>query len=234
MLAGAAAILFVASAIQRITGMGLALVASPFLVLVLGSSVGVQVVQVVGLAVCGAAAWQLRRDCHRGKAGLLLASSLVGLVPGALLARAMSPAWLSVLIGGVTLLALVASLAVRRAPAFAGLATAGALSGFMNVTAGVGGPPLVIYANTTRWHHVEYVATVQLFFAAVNALSVAGRGWPPLPGPAWAAVAAASGAGLWTGHRLARHVSADALRWAVWGLAALGAAAALIRGLLSL
>ena len=74
-LVGAGVVLFFGSLIQRVTGMGLALVASPFLVLLLGSVTGVQTLQVVGLGVCLASAITLWSDVNIRLAILLLVMS---------------------------------------------------------------------------------------------------------------------------------------------------------------
>ncbi len=89
--------------------MGLALVASPLLVLVLGATTGVQMIQVVGLVVCLVSAWMLRRDINYGRVGILLAASLFGIVPGSWMARSLPSSWLMIVIGCITLLALFMS-----------------------------------------------------------------------------------------------------------------------------
>lgn len=226
-------IVLLGSAIQRVTGMGLALVASPFLVLVLGTDLGIQTVQVVGLGVCALSAWQLRASINWRRAGVLLACAVVGLAPGTWVVRVLPPAWLSVVIGAVTVLALLVSAAVgevtwMRRPV--GGVAAGAASGFMNVTAGVGGPPVVVYARSIGWEYSQYVATVQLYFTGLNGLSLAGRGMPALSVAQWCAVAAAAGAGLLIGQALAGRISEVAARRVIFVVAMLGSVTTLVRG----
>lgn len=236
-LVGAGVVLFVGSFIQRVTGMGLALIASPLLVLVLGPAVGVQVVQIVGLAVCAVSAWMLRADINYRKFGWLLLASVVGLIPGAWIARTLPSSWLMIVIGSITLIALASTRLLRRARVFegtAGTGLAGALSGFMNITAGVGGPPLVIYATSTRWNYIEYVATVQIFFAALNALSVAGRGIPNLPPITWIVAAASSAVGLLLGHLFGARINDRLAAKAIVVIAVAGSLAAILRGCLAL
>lgn len=235
--AGMGCIILLGSLIQRVTGMGLALVASPFLVLVLGADLGVQTVQVVGLGVCALSAWQLRGDISRRKAGLLLVCSVAGLVPGAWVARALPGAWLSIVIGTVTALALLASALVHSAAPFEGargIALTGALSGFMNVTAGVGGPPVVIYANSVRWAYAEYVATAQLYFTGLNALSLVGRGVPALGAGHWGVVVATAVAGLIIGGRIGSSIDERTARTAILVVALGGAIATAARGVSAL
>lgn len=236
-LIGTGVIVLLGSLIQRVTGMGLALVASPFLVLVLGADLGVQTIQAVGLGVCALSAWQLRASVSWRKAAALLVFSVIGLVPGAWVARALPAAWLSIVIGAITVLALVASTFVKDARVFEGtqgLSLSGVLSGFMNVTAGVGGPPIVIYASTTRWAYAEYVATVQLYFTGLNVLSLAGRGVPGLDPVEWVVVAGSAVLGLLIGHRIGSSISERVARPAIFVVALLGALATVARGVSAL
>lgn len=232
-LVGMGLIVLLGSLTQRVTGMGLALVASPLLVLVLGADLGVQTVQAVGLGVCALSAWSLRRDISWRKGLALLGAALAGLVPGTWVARALPAAWLSVVIGTVTIAALLASARaprVRTLDSTRGAALAGALSGFMNVTAGVGGPPIVIYAGSTRWAYREYVATAQMYFAGLNVLSLAGRGAPALRPGEWVAVAAAAAAGLLIGGRIGRSIDERIAGPAVFAVALVGSIATVVRG----
>ncbi len=236
-LVGVGVVLFFGSLIQRVTGMGLALVASPFLVLLLGGVTGVQTLQVVGLGVCLASAITLWSDVNIRLAILLLVSSCIGLVPGTLIARSLPASWLSILIGAVTLAALACTVFLRESSLFVGArgtGIAGALSGFMNVTAGVGGPPIVIYAHSTDWDYREYLATVQLYFAGLNVLSLLARGVPDLPAAGWAITAGSSVAGLIVGTLLSTTINESIAKKAVFVIACIGSLATVIRGVTTL
>ena len=236
-LVGTAITLFLGSFIQRVTGMGLALVAAPFLTVILGAVTGVQTLQVVGLGVCAASAIALRSDVNLRRAGVLLVASAIGLVPGVVLTRSIPTAWLGVGVGVVTLVMLASTSALSRAKAVGGTraaAAAGALSGFFNVTAGVGGPPIVIYARSTGWEYREYLATVQLFFAGLNVLSIAGRGIPQLSVAGWAVAGVAAVAGTMGGHYFGKHINDNAAKSAVFVIACVGSAAAVVKGIAAL
>lgn len=236
-LVGTGVVLALGSLVQRVTGMGLALMASPLMVLIMGPTLGVQTLQVVGLGVCLVSAVTLWRDCNVRRGLILLLAALGGLMPGVLVTRAWSAAWLSVLAGGLTLIALAATAWLRRCSIFQGtrgVLLAGALSGFMNVTSGVGGPPIVIYASTTAWAYAEYVATVQFYFVGLNLASLLGRGLPPWDATTWAVIAGSSVAGLVVGQLVAGHLNESWARRAVSVVAVTGSTAALVRGLASL
>lgn len=222
---------------QRITGMGFALMASPFLVLVLGVTDGVSTSQVLTLIASVAVLFQLWKSVEWTKAMLLILASLVGIVPGAWLARQLSAPVLAIVIGGLVIVALVAVMANDRARVFKGAsggAMAGMLSGFMNVTAGVGGPPIVLYKLSTNWAHGPYVATVQVYFIGLNIASLAAGGTPELDAATWTCAVAALCGGLLLGDRLARRVSDGHARVAIVVVALGGAAATIVKGLLDL
>jgi len=233
----AGVILLIGSFIQRVTGMGLALVASPFLVLTLGATTGVQILQVVGLGVCATSAWILRRDINYRRAGIMLVASVIGLVPGALVAKHLPSSWLSIVIGAVTLAALASSAWLKRSNVFRGtpgVGLAGALSGFMNVTAGVGGPPIVIYANSTGWPYAEYVATTQLYFVGLNILSLIGRGFPSVSITSWCVIVAAAAIGTFVGHKVGSKINEDVAHKAILIVALVGSLATVVRGVVAL
>lgn len=236
-LVGVGVVLFFGSFIQRVTGMGLALVASPFLVLLLGSVTGVQTLQVVGLGVCLVSAITLRSDVNMRVAVLLLVASAIGVVPGTLIANALPASWLGILIGTVTLIALASTVFLRKSRLFVGArgtGIAGALSGFMNVTAGVGGPPIAIYANSTDWEYKEYLATVQLYFAGLNILSLIARGVPDLPTAGWMVAAGSAVAGVVIGNLLSASINDSIAKKAVFAIAGVGSLATVIQGLSAL
>jgi len=232
-----AAAVLVGAGTQRITGMGFALMASPFLVLVLGVDDGVATSQVLTLVASVIVLTQLWRSVEWRKAGLLFLAALVGIVPGAWLTRQLSPPVLAIVIGSLVIVALAAVLLDERARVFtgtAGGASAGFLSGFMNVTAGVGGPPIVLYRLSTDWAHTPYVATVQVYFIGLNTASLAARGRPELDATTWLAVLGALVAGLVVGDRLAHHVTDGQARTMIVVVALGGAISTVVKGLVGL
>ncbi len=170
-------------------------------------------------------------------AALLLVTSAIGIVPGTLIAKSLPASWLGILIGGVTLAALAATVFLRKSKLFVGArgtGIAGALSGFMNVTAVVGGPPIAIYANSTNWEYKEYLATVQLYFAGLNVLSLLARGVPDLPTAGWAVAVGAAVAGLVIGNLLSSTINESVAKKAVLAIAGIGSLATVVQGVLTL
>jgi uncharacterized membrane protein YfcA len=211
---------------QRITGMGFALVAAPFLVLLLGPVEGVVLVNVCGAVTAGAIIFRVVRDIDWKRYRALAASALLGIIPAAVLIRFIPAAVLEVLKS--------ATLPVRRRYLF----TAGGLSGFMNTAAGVGGPAVSMYSIATRWQHKSFAATMQPYFFTIGTFSLVSKAitaptsFPDLPLGMWVAVAVACLAGLVLGDVAARFVPARAAQILLIVLAYLGAAATIIRGVL--
>ena len=225
------------AAMQRVSGMGFALIAAPFLVLVLGVTEGVPLVQVLSLCASALVLASAFTHVEWRKAALLIPPGLVGILPGWWISKHMPTDVLSILIGVLVMVALLAMVADRRARIFKGTAgalSAGFLSGFMNVTAGVGGPAIVLYSLSTGWRHVEFVATAQAYFVALNTASLVAQGWPQLDGATWTLSLASLAAGLGLGEVLAKRVSAKVANVLVVGIALAGAAATILRGSMAL
>ncbi|MGN7202422.1 sulfite exporter TauE/SafE family protein [Arthrobacter sp. SAFR-044] len=225
---------------QRVTGMGFALVAAPFLVLLLGPVEGVVLVNVCGAVTAGAIIFRVVRDIDWKRYLLLAVSALAGIIPAAILIRLIPPAVLEISIGvllavGLTVLLVLksATLPERRRYLF----TAGGLSGFMNTAAGVGGPAVSMYSIATRWQHKSFAATMQPYFFTIGTFSLISKAisapdsFPVLPLAMWLAVAVACLAGLVLGDFAAKHVPARAAQILLIILAYLGAAATIIRGI---
>ncbi|MDT0401794.1 sulfite exporter TauE/SafE family protein [Streptomyces edwardsiae] len=110
---------------------------------------------------------------------------------------------------------------------------AGAASGFMTATAGVGGPALTVYALATAWRQAGFAATAQLNFAGQAALALVLKDGQELPDPVECAVLlAAVGIGLALGHVLAGRVPDKAAHRAVIVIAVAGALATTVKGAL--
>ena len=232
LLAGA---VFIGAATQRLTGLGFALVAAPMLVLVAGPVQGVLLANALSLITNLALALVLRRDVEVRRAVLLAVPAIAVIPAGAWVAAHTSPGALSVGIGALVVVALAVVIAAPglSVPAGAGPAIgAGAASGFMNVTAGVGGPALSLYAIATRWSGAGFVASAQLYFALLNASSlIAKGGLPHLDAPGVIACAGGLITGAVAGHLLAPHVAPRRVRQAIIALALAGALATIGRGL---
>jgi len=225
---------FGGAATQRVTGLGFALVASPLLVLVLGPFQGVLLANALTLCLnvfVLAATW---RAAEPRRLILLIPAALLAVHFGASVTAMVPAPVLLTLVGALVCAALLVVMMLKKVALFRGWPGeigAGALSGFMNVTAGVGGPAITLYAVGTEWEQASFVASMQIYFGALNLASIATKGLPSLPGAALPIVAIALAIGLGFGQWLARNVPVAMARQAVILLAFLGASATLAKGL---
>jgi len=192
---------------QRLTGIGFALVASPFLVLILGPTDGVHISNVLSLAAALVVLTQTFRNVDVRRALTLAVPALTAIPLGLWVTKQVSVAVLYVIVGGLVVIALLLVVVARRVALRPGISLtigAGAASGFMNVTAGVAGPAVTLYARATRWEHHSFVGTIQLYFAVVNSGSLVAKGG--LPAVSWGQFLAC-GLGLAVGAALGRVLS---------------------------
>jgi uncharacterized membrane protein YfcA len=206
----------VGAAMQRATGMGFALLSAPFIVLLLGPVSGIALVNLCGALTSAVILFRVWRDVRWRRFLVMLAAALVGIVPAVFVLLAVSAPVLEIGVGSLVVVGLTVMLLLRRGEArhrTGSLAVAGVASGFMNTTAGVGGPAMSVYAVATGWDQRSFAATLQPYFLAIGLASLAAKaGATPdalsaLPWQLWAGVAVACVIGLLLGEALAARMS---------------------------
>ncbi|AXI76455.1 sulfite exporter TauE/SafE family protein [Peterkaempfera bronchialis] len=228
-------VVLVGASVQRVTGIGFALVTAPALALLVGPGQGVLVsncaagaISAVGL--CGG--W--RRVRVSAMVPLVLAAACT--VPaGAWVADRLPERVLLTAIGltvTAAVLLVIGGVRVAALRGRAGAVVAGAASGFLNSSAGVGGPALSLYAVNARWPVREFVPNAQFYGVLVNLFSIAAKGLPALAAPGWLLVASGVAGGAVLGRLLGDRLSERQARRLVLGLALLGALATLAKGVL--
>jgi uncharacterized protein len=230
------------SMLQRMTGVGFALVAAPFIVLIAGPRTGILLVNLAGAVTSATVLTRVFRHVEWKKFLVLVPAALIGIVPGAAVVQNVPPAWLEILVGAMVLGGLTASQLQSSVwhPGTRPLAGAGAVSGFMNATAGVGGPALSIYALRTRWEQTEFAATMQPYFLAIGLASISVKlianpfSAPQLSPWAWAMIGGAILAGLIVGDLLSRRTEVRTARRLMLILAYAGSVTTVVRGVAQL
>ncbi|WP_105034485.1 sulfite exporter TauE/SafE family protein [Cryobacterium aureum] len=233
----------IGSSMQRITGMGFALVAAPFLVLLLGPVDGVIVVNVCGALTASIILLRVFRQVDWRRYGILAVCAVGGIVPGSYVLQFVPVAWLEISIGvlvaaGLTISINLGRVVVRDRLGFRVLA--GMSSGFMNTTAGVGGPAVSIYAIATGWPQRSFAATMQPYFLTIGLTSLASKfalgsaGLPQLPALVWVLIGCACIVGLIVGDRLTTVIEPHVARRLLVIVAYLGSFATILRGVLEL
>lgn len=234
-------IVLVGSAMQRISGMGLGLVAGPVLAVTMGPVEGILVVNVLAFLNAAATTATVREYVDWRKFGIIASVLILGSIPAALLVREVSGSLLQVLVGALLLVALaVTTFGQKFIPPTTGTApavVAGIAGGFMNTLAGIAGPAITVYAQASRWSQQSFAATLQPIFMVAGAISF---GTKILTGAGsltetnwliWPVGIIGMALGLWLGVRLSEKVSRPRARTLALLLATAGGLTALIRGL---
>jgi uncharacterized membrane protein YfcA len=229
-------IVLLGASVQRLTGMGFALVAVPALVLLIGPGDGVALANCAAGVICLVglmSGWQLVR--LKAMIPLILASACT--VPlGSWFSNELPESALLITMGALVTAAVLVIMRGVRVPALSGLKgalAAGAAGGFMNASAGLGGPPISLYAVNAGWTIREFVPNALFYGVVVNIFSVATNGVPRLDGSTWIAAAAGLTAGAFIGKALAGRVPENRARQLVLLLALTGGITTLVKGVLS-
>lgn len=218
---------------QFATGFGFSLVCAPFLIAAYRAPTGVQLNLVLSVVINLALLAREHRGIDFRAAGLLLVPAMMATVPVGYVVRHSPPGPLTVVAGLICLVGVVALARGREFPSVrgrAGTVAVGAVSGGMNVTAGISGPPVVLLAVNAGWPSERARPTMQLFFLGLNAVALASLGWPaevPL------GVVIALAAGVLSGLLLVGRLPASLVRPATLALAGAGSVLAVARGLVS-
>lgn len=238
------ALIVVGAIAQRIAGLGFALLVSPFLVLILGPHEGVLLINICGVVSSALITPRVWKDIDWGMFRWLAIPAVLGSVAGSFAAVGLPSAPLAVTVGAVVLVALTASLLLQRSSVVLtgnrSKAVAGLASGLTNSMAGVGGPAVSAYALLSRWPQRPFAATLQPFFTVIGSATILVKllidpgGVPPLETWMWILIPLSIIVGILAGERLAKYIRDRHARFAVVVIAFLGAATALIKGIIDL
>lgn len=228
---------------QRITGMGFALVAAPFLVILLGPIGGVLIANLCGALSSSLILTRVWKQVEWRKVALLIPTAFLGIATGILVSKVVPSAWLEISVGLIVFVSLSASLLVRSRRQIDGpvlLGSAGYASGFMSYTAGVGGPAVSIYAVLSNWQQIKFAATVQPYFFVTGMTSLLGKVFfidgsvPNLSWWLWLAIGAALFSGVAAGDIASKHVKPSHARAALITVAYIGSVLTIVKGLVTL
>lgn len=230
------------AALQRIAGMGFAMVVAPFAVLMLSGQQGVVFANLCGAIAAIALIWPVRADIDRKRLIILTGMSVVGALAGALVVRGLDIGVFrivvgSILLAGTTCLVLLLGRTRHVVPVVPATFVAGGATGMLVAMSGIGGPPMSIYAVATRWEHHRFAATMQPFVAlssligAGAVLSSMPDAVPQLSLTVWVLVGIALASGLIGGQLLHHRVPANWGRAVVIVLGMIGAATTITSGI---
>ena len=174
-LIAAAAIVIFGGLVSGVAGFGFALVTGPLLLLLFDPPT------VTALCICLTmlTSWMVLvgnwRKGERDTVKAILPGAVVGLVIGVALVQIVAPVWIK-LVSAVAVILFTIALAYGRqlpgigsrfAPPFAGL-----LSGVMNTTTGIAGPPIAILFTGRQFDPVAFRVSIILYFYVVDTLAI--------------------------------------------------------------
>lgn len=227
--------------LQRVSGMGVGMIAAPVLSILVGPVAGVTLSNVAASVAALILFLMLHRDVDWPRFVRLAPLLIGGSFLGAWAVSALELGWLELLLGGSVLIAIAAALGLQRRITLTGNGAvygSGAVAGFMNTTAGVAGPALAVYAVAAKWEQRSWAATLQPIFLLANLTSIGTRVLFDAAVPAdvhitwdvWVAVLVAGPIGIAVGSLLARRVDPAKARLLALGIASVGGLLAVVRG----
>ncbi|MGD8216456.1 TSUP family transporter [Aestuariimicrobium sp. Y1814] len=227
----------VGAALQRVTGLGFTLVSGPLLILVLNPFDGIVLANILSVLIAAYVLIRTFRSVDWAAAKRLSIGIVLGVPMGAVIVYTLDTNMLLVFVGALTTLAVLLALARRPMAVFRGrrgAIFAGTVSGFSNVTAGVGGPALAMFGASTKMTMDVFVPTVQVVAVLTNLLSIAAKFQMSLPIPLVLSAVGCVILGLTLGSVLQRHISPTRAQTLALTLALLGSLAATARGVIAI
>ncbi len=225
----AAAVAVAAGAVaQALTGLGFSLVSAPFLVASLGRAEGVRLNLLLSAVLNLVLLAGERREARWSSVSLLLVPAAVATPLFAWAFDRLDGRSLAIAAGLLTIIsagALAAGVRLRRAGGRVGAAVAGVVSAAMNVLAGIGGPPIAMYAVNADWPARSVRPSLQAYFLVLNAMGLAVLGFPAFSIEPWIGLVA----GWLLGLVVVRRVPDGVARPATLLLAVLGGIVAIAR-----
>ena len=211
----------VATVLQRLTGLGFAMLVTPFFVILLGTHAGVMLTTLLAIVASVVMLPSMWRHVD-WSAVVWIGAPAVLIIPAASWAgRWFDSAIIYLLVGGIVLIGLSASLALQRATVTVRGKTpqvlTGAIAGAGTVLAGIGGPAMTIYGVLSRWPMLSFAASMQPLWivicvaAGLSRWLILGSTPPDFPWWGWLGCVLGIVLGAWAGQRLRRVVDD---RWA--------------------
>src|SRR5690625_1966553 len=210
-------LLVIAVVLQRLTGVGFAMMLAPFVVVMIGPHAGVMLTNVLAIVAPALVVPLVWKDIEWAKLAIIVPAALAVMPLFGWLAAATPQGPLYIVVAVLVILGLCVSLVASRSTRAVdgrtarGLTGAGVGAGV--VLAGVGGPAITIYAVLSRWRTHTFAATMQPMWVLVS-IGGFGTKWlfsgdevPVFPWWFWVGCLAAIFTGLLIAHGLRPWVS---------------------------
>lgn len=244
MLIGILLLSFVATALQRITGLGFAMLTAPFAVVALGTHQGIMLTTVLAVIASLFMLPSMWRDINWSRVAWIGIPATVSIVPAAWLGAHIDGAVIYLLVGVLVIVGLSVALLMqgsaqpitsRPAQILTGVG-----AGAGSVLAGIGGPAMTIFGVVSRWPVASFAASLQPMWIMIASATLAGRWWfmgstvPELSWWMWLLAAAGIAIGMWVGQRALGKVKDRVVFGVVVVLAMTGAVLSVITGVAEL
>lgn len=235
------ALVVLAAALQRLTGLGFAMMLAPFLVVMVGPHGGVMLTNVLSLLAPALMLPVVWKDIQWRRLAIIGPVAVVVMPLIGWLTAASPQGPLYIVVASLVMIGLTLSLVVSRissavdGPIVRLLTGVGAGGGV--ILAGVGGPAMTVYAVLSRWDVRSFAATLQPLWILLavggfsTKLAFSGNEIPHFSWWFWAGSIVAILVGMRVGTLVAGRISDNAARRIVISLAFLGAGLSLLTGI---
>ncbi|HEY4535535.1 MAG TPA: sulfite exporter TauE/SafE family protein [Enteractinococcus sp.] len=241
MIIGILLLSFIATALQRITGLGFAMLTAPFAVVALGTHQGIMLITALAIIASLCMLPGMWHDIDWSRVGGIGIPAALSVVPAAWLGARIDGAIIYLLVGVLVIVGLSVALLMRgsgepithRGAQF--LTGMGAGAG--SVLAGIGGPAVTIFGVVSRWPVASFAASLQPIWILTASATLAGRSWfmgstlPELTWWMWGVAAVGIAVGMWAGQRALGKVKDQVVFGIVIVLAMTGAVLSVITGI---
>lgn len=211
----------VATVLQRLTGLGFAMLVTPFFVIMLGTHSGVMLTALLAIVASVVMLPSMWRHVDWSAVAWIGLPAVLIVPVASWVGRWFDTAIIYLLVGGLVLVGLSTSLALQRTSVtvtgrFPRVLT-GSIAGAGTVLAGIGGPAMTIYGVLSRWPMLSFAASMQPLWIVICVAAVFSR-WlilgstpPEFPWWGWLGCVLGIVIGARVGQRLRRVVDD---RWA--------------------
>ena len=227
------ALVVLAAGLQRLTGIGFAMMLAPFLVVMIGPHGGVMLTNLLSIIAPTLMIPAVWKDIEWRKLAIIAPVAVLVMPFFGWLAATSPQGPLYMAVAVLVILGLSASLIVSRINTVIDSSTTRALTGVGVgagvILAGVGGPAMTIYAVLSRWGIRSFAATMQPLWTLMavtgflTKLSFSGNEVPVFPWWFWVGCLAAilmgmwiaTGVRIWVNDQLARRTVTDIIAQAI-------------------
>ena len=241
MVIGILLLSFIATALQRITGLGFAMLTAPFAVVALGTHEGIMLITALAVIASLFMLPGMWRDINWSRVAWIGIPATLSIVPAAWLGAHIDGAIIYLLVGVLVIIGLSAALFIqgssepvtnRGAQLLTGIG-----AGAGSVLAGIGGPAMTIFGVLSRWPVASFAASLQPMWVMIASATLAGRSWfmgstlPELTWWMWLFAIVGIAVGMWAGQRALGKVKDRVVFGIVIVLAMIGAVLSVVTGI---